>query len=159
MTLSQRAEKAREALFGRYDQLNSLWMRAQEELTKLHIPRPVSYSYRSYKEDYYDPSTQVDFCLGIQKIKGKWGICHAIDHPCDGDYDPEWTPIAECSVEVRVQAAKYVPQLKEAVVKSAETFIATVDEAIGELNNALSLPDEHLQALLAERAKLNGRAK
>ncbi len=134
-------------------------MQAEEELTKLHIPRPVSYSYRSYDEDYCDPSTRINFCLGIQKIKGDWRICHAIDHPCDGDYDPQWTPITECSVEVRVQAAKYLPQLKEAVVKSAETFIPKVDEAIGELKKALSLPDEHLQALLAERAKLNGRAR
>jgi hypothetical protein len=34
-----------------------------------------------------------------------------------------------------------------------------VDGAIDGLRGALSQPDEHLQALLAERAQLNGKAQ
>jgi hypothetical protein len=161
MTLTDRAEKARETLFGRYDQLNALWLRAEEELTKFHIPRPVSYPYLKYEEDYQNPLSEVNHCLGVQRIKGKWRVCHAFDYPYRGypEFEPTWTPITDCSVEIRVQAAKHIPQLREAVVKSAEGFIPKVDEAIKELRNALNLPHEHLQALLAERAKLNGKAK
>ena len=69
-----------------------------------------------------------------------------------------WTPITECSVETRVEAAKHLAELREAIVKSAEDFVPVVDGAIEELKKALSVPDEHLMALLAERTKLNGNS-
>jgi hypothetical protein len=161
MTLTDRANQARETLFGRYDQLNALWLQAEEQLAKLHIPRPVCHVYLSYEEDHERRESQVEYCLGLQKVKGKWTICHAIHYPFYGhpDDEPEWIPITDCSAEVRVRAAKHLPQLREAVVKSAEDFIPKVDEAIHHLRTALNVPDEHLQALLAERAKLNGKAK
>jgi hypothetical protein len=160
MTLSQRAQTARDALLGRYDQLNSLWLQAEEQLTRFHIPRPVYFAYRTYERDVGDPSHLINDCLGIQRIKGKWRICHAVDcHPNVDEYNPEWTPIAECSVETRAEAAKYLPQLRERIVETAENFIPVVEKAIAELKKALNVPDEHLKSLLAERAKLNGRAK
>jgi len=158
MTLTERARKVRETLCASYDQLNALWLRAEEELTKLHIPRPVECEYREYLEDPHDDNTLTCQCLGIQKVKGKWRICHAT-YPAysDAELCGGWTPITECSVEIRVQAASHLPELREAVVKSAEDFVPKVGEAIDELKKALDVPDEHLRALLAERAKLNGR--
>jgi len=160
MTLIERARKVRETLCGRYEQLNALWLRAEEELTRLHIPRPVGCDYRQYLDDPHDDNTLICECLGIQKVKGKWRICHAT-YPaysapelCGG-----WTPITECSVETRVRAASHLPKLREAIVKSAENFVPQVDDAIDELKKALNVPDDHLRALLAERAKLNGRGK
>jgi ribosomal protein L32 len=43
VTLNERAEKARTTLFSRYDQLNALWLQAEKELAKLHIPHPVCF--------------------------------------------------------------------------------------------------------------------
>ena len=105
-------------------------------------------------DDDRNPESLVDHCLGVQKINGKWRICHAVYCPFRGgpDYEPTWAPITDCSAEIRVRTAKYLPQLREAVVKSAETFIPKVDEAIDELRRALNVPDEHLQALLLSEA-------
>jgi hypothetical protein len=44
------------------------------------------------------------------------------------------------------------------VVEAAEKFIPRVDQAIAALEKALAA-DSNMAALLAERAKLNGRAK
>ena len=158
MTLTERDRKVRQTLYPRYDELNALWLLAEEELTRFHIPRPVEVKYREYLDDPYDDNTVTYQCLGIQKVKGKWRICHAT-YPAysDAELCGGWTPITECSVETRLQAASHLPELREAVVKSAEDFVPKVDEAIDELKNALNVPDEHLRALLAERAKLNGR--
>jgi len=41
LTLEERAESARAALFNRYDTLNALWLEAEEQLTQFHIPCPV----------------------------------------------------------------------------------------------------------------------
>ncbi len=158
MALIERARQARETLYGRYDQLNALWLQAEEELAKLHIPRPVKYSYHctDYDNGGYDGQY-----LAIQKIKGSWKICHGSfrGHQCEEVEEfSGWTPITDCSVETRVEAANHLAKLQKAIVKSAEDFILEVDEAIDELKKALSVPDEHLRALLAERAKLNGNS-
>jgi hypothetical protein len=63
-----------------------------------------------------------------------------------------------CSGEVRADAAKHLPGLEKAVVESAERFVPKVDEAIKALSEALG-EDGNVAALLAERAKLNGKAK
>jgi hypothetical protein len=164
MTTVERAEEARKALFSRYDQLNDLWLRAEKELAKFHIPRSAEFRYQCYDDHGY-PGELLNEYLGVRKIKGRWRIClGSYTRRTLADDDPDgvndnWTPITDCSAEIRVWAAKHLPQLWEAVVKSAETFIPEVDEAIDKLRKALNVPDEHLRALLAERAKLNGQAK
>jgi len=158
MTLDQRAEIARKELFARYDQLNALWIKAEERLTKYHIPHAVEFNYCSYRIDYNDPSAgeMLDY-LSLQKVKGKWRICFGSCYYL-GPGPSEWTPIVDCSAEIRVNAAKYLPGLETAVVESAERFIPRVDSAIRALIHALAQPD-NLAELLAERAKLNGQAE
>ena len=58
----------------------------------------------------------------------------------------------------RVDAARYLPGLEKSVVETAERFIPRVDSAISALTEALGMPIT-IEALLAERAKLNGKAK
>ncbi len=153
MTLNQRAQKAREELFNRYDALNALWLKAEEEITKLHIPHGVSYVYNDDLNGCY-PSD----CLGVMKIKGKWRICHGSYLPsCEPEPD-DWTPIVECSAVIRVEVVKHLPRLRQAVIEAAEKFIPRVDKAIKNLEKVLAAQDD-MAALLAERAKLNGRAK
>src|SRR5215471_9015545 len=131
MKLEERAEKAREMLFSRYDTLNALWLQAEEQLTQLHVPRPVSHKYAAY-DDGGLPSAITSKYLGLQKVKGKWRICHGIYEEW-WQPGPEWTPITECSAESRVEATKHLDDLRKAVVESAERFIPKVDEAINTL--------------------------
>lgn len=157
MTLEQRAKKVRNELFTRYDQLNALWSKAEAELTKVHIPKPVTFGYDHHPFDDFRPEQGgYTVCLGLQKTKGEWRICYG----CCGDHEPEpdtWTPIVECSAEIRVQAAKHLPGLRKKAVESAEKFVPKVDEAIAALTAALD-PNSNLEELLAERAKLNGQS-
>lgn len=156
-SLDARAEAAQQALFGRYDQLNALWTQGEEQLTRMHIPHSVSYDYSKWMSEdgpYYEYAA-----IALVKIAGKWRICYGTFD----DINPDravWTPIVECSAEVRIDAAKHLPKLREAVVEAAERFIPKVDKAIAELQAALSSEGEgDLKELLAERAKLNGKAK
>jgi len=156
MTLEERARKAREILFSRYDDLNVLWLQAEEQLTQLHVPCPVSHTYAKY-QDQDDPNGALTCkCLGLQKVRGKWRICHSLyEEWCDQHLG--WIPITECSAETRVEAAKHLDDLRKAVVESAERFIPKVDEAINTLAKTVGFSaNAQSRDLLAERAKLNG---
>jgi hypothetical protein len=157
-SLDSRAEKARTALFERYDQLNALWDTAEKQITKFHIPRPVCYEYDSLC--HFDPQFGEEpyggICLGVQKVKGEWRICHGYYHYNDPNDDHDWKPISECSAEIRVSAVDHIAELRQRVVETAEKFIPLVDTAIETLR---SFVDTDIKGLLAERAKLNGRAK
>ncbi|HTU19587.1 MAG TPA: hypothetical protein VMG10_16115 [Gemmataceae bacterium] len=158
MTLNERAQKARDELFVRYDKLNALWLKAEEQLTHLHIPRPAECIYRDYEPDYREPEFRIAECLGLQKIKGKWRICYGEYALLSEPGPSDWTPITDCSAEIREEAAKHFPKLHKAVVESAEKFIPKVDSAIQHLAEALG-DSANLNDLLAERAKLNGQAQ
>ena len=155
MTLEERAESARETLFGRYDELNALWLQAEEQLTKFHIPCFVYCKYDEYQDPADQPGFMTSKYLLLQKIKGKWRICYGLVD--DWDVDHGWTPITECSAHVRVEAARHLDKLREKVVKSAEDFIPKVDEAIKTLAAAVGRTvNIESRDLLSERAKLNG---
>lgn len=159
MTLAQRAIDARTSLFSKYDQLNLLFEAAEQELTRHHVPHAFSHEY-IFREN--EQGNGLVFALGIQKIKGKWRLCHTsywYPHEYyDGDYI--WTPIVECSGEHRIQAAGHIAGLREKLVESLEGAIPKADEAIRNLRSTVAeLKSDDLVKLLAERAKLNGKAK
>jgi hypothetical protein len=162
MSLNQRAEKARKELFARYDQLNALWEKAEERLTRFHVPTAVQTISVDYCDEDGNPDSDPDsgalgFCLGLQKIKGKWRICYG-EYYSPNQREADWQPITECSAEIRVDAVRLLPHLEMAVVESAEKFIPRVDSAIQSLTEALGKPD-NIEDLLAERARLNGKAE
>lgn len=159
MTLAQRAVDARTALFSRYDQLNALFTEAEEELTKHHLPRGVEFSYR---QNFDEQGQGMAYAVGIQKVKGKWRLCHTSYYYPHGYYegDYEWTPLVEAGAETRVHAAGHVAKLKEKIVEELEKFVSETDAAIKQLRASVAeLKNEDLVKLLAERAKLNGKAK
>ncbi|HTU93808.1 MAG TPA: hypothetical protein VMF69_27255 [Gemmataceae bacterium] len=158
MTLEERAQKVRKELFERYDQLNALWLRAEEKLTRKHVPHPVVFPYLEYEPDYREPAFRMVKCLGLQKISGKWRICYGEYASLSEPEPSDWTPITDCSAVIRVEASKHCPKFEKAVVESAEQFIPKVDSAIQQLSEYLGQP-ENLTGLLAERSKLNGGAK
>lgn len=157
LTLNKRAEDARTALFERYDELNALWTQAEEQITKLHIPCGVECFYYSWADDPQTDYENNHFVLGIQKIGGKWRICHGYCCDSGGQEVSDWTAITECSAETRVRAAPHLSKLREEVVMTAERFIPRVDKAINELRESMK-PSADIKDLLAERAKLNGKA-
>ena len=158
MTLDERAQNARDMLFERYDVLNAHWLQVEEQLTAFHIPRSVSYAYKKYPDPDGAEGGMIHKRLGLRKIRGKWRICYCLYY-YDAFPDMEdWTPITECSAEIRVEAARHVEGLREAIVKSAESFISRVDKAISSLATAVGLPTStESQGSLADRAKLNGQ--
>lgn len=132
MTLDHRAHQAREQLFERYDQLNALWQKAEEQFRKNHIPRPVVYEFP--RDPDLTVADELHEYLSLQKIKGEWHICHG------GllEYSPEdldWKPITECSAELRVEMVKHLPGLRQAAVESAEQFVPAVDAAIVQMSD------------------------
>ena len=166
MTLEERAQKARDTLFSRYDVLNALWLNAEGQLTQFHIPCPVYCKYDEHRDPKDGSGAATSKYLSLQKIKGKWRICYGVIYDWDLDpgyaweVDPGWTPITECSAQVRVEAARHLDKLREQVVKSAEDFITEVDEAIDTLAAAVRHSENiERKDLLAERAKLNGHNK
>jgi hypothetical protein len=160
MTLEQRAQSARKHLFERYDQLNVFWLKAEEMLTKkYHIPHTIQFDY-SYPDEceIHQLGHYLCDCLGLEKIKGKWRLCHGQYHINGPQEVEEWTPVVDCSVSTRVAAAKhvYLKGLEEEIVNSSERFGPRVDKAIQELSQFLDRNDD-LAKLLGERAKLNGK--
>ena len=125
--LELRAERARTQLFERYDQLNALWINAEEVIGRFHIPQAVWYEYRTDLQN--SGGIEMGYCLGVVKLNGKWRICHrTYCHLSAKGSDA--TPITECSAEILVKTAEHLPELLDQVVASAEQFIPRVDEAI-----------------------------
>jgi hypothetical protein len=141
-------------LFDRYDRLNSLWEQAEKQLIALHVPRPVRHAYLSYPMSE-NSSAYLNHCLGLQKIKGSWRICYAVDYDYNrADREPDWTPISECSATIRVHAAPHLPGLRSAALASSEKFIPEVDKAIDELAKGIAEAGDP-----ADRFKMNGKAR
>lgn len=144
-------------LFKLYDELNRVWLVLEKKLTENHIPHPICYIYHSYSPDGRSPHAEVHDCLGIQKVKGQWRICH-------GTYDysePEpsvWTPITECSALVRVNVAKHIEGLEDAIAKASERFVPKVEKAIKQIHESL-FKYASIQDLRDERMSLNGKLK
>lgn len=154
-SVSQRAAIARKSLHDRYDELNDLWLRAEEQLAKYHIPIEVDCVYRSW--DVEGTPWSQGKSLGMRKLgNSKWRICFAHWHEGYPEEDLSWIPIVDCPVEIRVEAAEHLNDLREAIVKSSEQFIPKVDAAIAALKEEILAGDDHLKVMLAERARLNG---
>src|SRR5947208_1711218 len=78
LTLAERAQKVRQELFERYDKINALYLQFEERLNrKYHIPHPIQHSYYTYDLEEGNPNAGwASDCLGLDRIKGKWRICH-----------------------------------------------------------------------------------
>ena len=104
------------------------------------------------KHDSYDENMggekvgQYRHGIGFRKHEGKWRLCfmkYYADYIGPQNSDPIiWKPIVECMVEDRVCAAPHIGLLREEIVKSKEDFVPKVEQAIYELEQALSIYDE-----------------
>jgi hypothetical protein len=147
VTVDDRAQKARVELFSRCEKLDEQWLKMEGKFAKLPIPCGVVYVYHSYTVTGPDGSEGcVRDCLGIQSFRGRWRICHCSfcvweDCPPRQESELDWTPIANCSPEVRVEAVQHLAGLGREIVEAAERFIPQVDQAIAKLSQALEADD------------------
>jgi hypothetical protein len=145
-SLEERSRRTAEALAPRYDQLNELWAEAETRLKAMQVPRYVWVVYKREDIEPADPySRSYCECLGLVKARGEWRLClgqfvkdEYNGHPSDPDQPTNWKPIADCSVEERVEAAAHLTALRKEVVVSAEHYISKVDEAVSHLTTALA---------------------
>lgn len=132
--LVERNRTASEQLASRYDLLNEQFIAAESRLKALKPLRPTWVSY-----DHQENEDGFSFweLLGLAKVDGKWRLVHASDHELndDGSGPLNIKPVTECTVEVRISAAKQVRNLHEKIVEQKEKFIPTVEEAIAELKS------------------------
>ncbi|MDZ4818737.1 MAG: hypothetical protein SGJ20_07170 [Planctomycetota bacterium] len=136
MTLLERAHSAQKALFSRYDRLNQLWTEAEKRLTSNHVPHFVTVVCQRWPDIQGEETIEE---IGLVKIKGEWRIGFTEVDGRDTDYlHVSWIPIVDCSAQIRVNCAKHLPKLEQAVVESAEKFIPRVDIAIDELTKFLA---------------------
>jgi hypothetical protein len=161
-TPDDRAQEARDVLSPGDEKLNELWREAEEEITKCRISHGVQNVYRCSEAAFInDSKSQWQDSLGIQRFNGTWRICHRTDGvmllstSCSAPPSERgWTPIADCSPEVRARAARHLAGLlQELDEETAESVCPTVDEAIGFLSRALETARaRHRQPTAASRS-------
>ena len=139
-----RSKAIRVKIGERIDHLTGLWQEIEKRLIALQQPRHV---YHKYKDDNLQPDSERDdgmytcYCIGIAKYAGKWRLC--IGTYCQreqweyGD-NISWCPVTDCSMEDRIEVAKYVGDLEKKIVDTGETMIPKLDEAIRHLDDRLA---------------------
>ena len=156
-TLKSRLLQAKQTLNEWYDALNAAWKEAEDILISINLARNVV--VHLYDEDpgefgpYFPDRDKV---LDPNSIKSDgwshylaftnrgaepWHICYVsvpTDLEWDNPYAGEWKPILECSAQIRMEAAAYLPKLLLAVVEEAEKLGSDVEGAVGLLKEAVA---------------------
>jgi len=109
----------------RYTKLNEVWADAEADLKQFPIPH--------YVEVIADDHDSWCSYLGFVKVKGAWRICWGSLHQQDPEQDYGWTPVGECTLDVRLKAVQHFVPLREKVRTAAEKTVAEVDDAISTL--------------------------
>src|SRR5438045_3121189 len=92
-------------LFDRYDRLNALIEKEEQELTSRHIPHDVEFCYYSPLGEAEDNSMAL--AIGVTEVNGKLRLCHQESHYEKGIF---WTPLVDCLPHVRVNVARFIPK-------------------------------------------------
>ncbi|MFO0821529.1 MAG: hypothetical protein U0792_00030 [Gemmataceae bacterium] len=133
-----RKRQVAEALNARYKELNKLWEQAEADLKELPIPVDVQIVYKSVDADSERPGeAQIHYHLGFCRSKGGWRICFDTSHDNFPQYDFDWKPITECSVDIRLEAVPHIGTLRDKVLKAAEECVPTLDKAIADLRSTM----------------------
>ena len=134
---TQHEQQIIEALTGRYDQIEALWNKAEEDLKRFRIPHAVEHCYASDYEGY-----PTHYSLVWMRYGKGWRICHEVrtayseideKHPDEC----EWKPIIECSLDVRLAMIPHFEALRKKVIEAAEKAVPTLDEAISSFRKIL----------------------
>lgn len=122
-----------------FAQVNSNWEKVESYLKAKGVLHSVEHSFGQL-EKWLDPGTCDTFgdrLIGIQRVKGKWRVCYGTFYYCDPNGETDWTPITECSMEIRIELLEHVPKLFEALVVANEKYIPTLEKAVEKSNEVL----------------------
>lgn len=117
----------RQAMQGRYDQLNALWQQAESEIKSYLCPRAVGLMVDAENREYF----------GWQRVKGSWRICFGEGQPGSDSGVIAWKPVLDCEVSVRVDMIPHYPTLRDHVVKECHNSLNELDDAIANMEAAL----------------------
>ena len=141
----EREVKIIAALAGRYDQLDALWQHAEEDLRRFRLHNPVQTapfkSFPLFDNDYEERGPRQYHMLGFLRCGKNWRICYGVYHdPVNGpDEEPHWTPISDCSVDLRVEVIPVFEELRKKVVETAEQSVPKLDKALEKFREILDL--------------------
>ena len=128
--LAERSEVASKKLAERFDLLNQALTLAEKKLKGLKPPSAVWVYYNWFCEDEMRGGPSSCETLGITKINNEWRLAHGNDHDQNDDGPFNITPLSECAVETRVEAASELPRLHTRIIEIKEAFIPQVDKAV-----------------------------
>ncbi|MFU7559530.1 hypothetical protein ACMFWY_12715 [Roseiconus sp. JC912] len=134
MTVDERNDELNEALANRLQQLNAAIEQHEKRFKAMKLARDAKHIYRSHsiEDDHRNCIGEVNWYVGMIKLKGGWRLCYALDHE-HYNYPDEtisWKPLVECSIEERIDAVPHIGVLREAIVKSKESLVPELEKAI-----------------------------
>jgi hypothetical protein len=137
----EREQQIIKALKGRYDEIEALWTKAEEDLKRFRIPHRVEHCYDSNYDCGGYPEHRA---LWWARYGKGWRIVHevriAYSEIDDGrpDESCEWKPITECPLDVRLSMISEFENLRRKVIEAAEKAVPTLDEAISSFHKILN---------------------
>ena len=136
--LRERNLKVAETLAEKLKTLNTQWSAIEKKLKEMQVPR---YAYVRYNEHDLFTNGMGSPCgwevLGLVRYGGEWRLCHGNDNEIE-EGPPSWKPLAECSLEERVEAADHIDSLRLEIIQSAEKYVSKVETASAKLSSVLS---------------------
>ena len=129
--LKKRNHEALSEVAPLFDQLNAAWEKIEDFFRSQGILAPTYISYAPLEcwHNSVEPETVGELVLGIEKIKGKWRICHSAYDYRQGEVGT-WTPVSDCSTELRTELLDHVGKLFEKLVESNEKYVPEVQKAV-----------------------------
>jgi hypothetical protein len=134
---------ASDPLLARYDELNALWNKAEEDFSAMRVPHCVPHEVRrvSYgpPEENCPPHDVVTF-LQWDRYNNQWRIlvAHHVYYDTGGDEAGDVKPVAESPMDVRVKMAAHLGELRRKMKDAREAYIPEVAEAIAQMKQALA---------------------
>ncbi len=133
-----REQQLIKSLTDRYDEIESLWTNAEEDLKQFRIPRSVEHCY----ESDYDHGIPMHFSLSWTRYGKSWRICHeqrtSYSEVDEGRQDEvEWKPIIECPLDLRLHMIREFEKLRTKVIDAAQKAVPELDDAISQFRHIL----------------------
>lgn len=119
-----------------FDELNQAWEKIENFFRSQGILQPAHFAYAKVYEFDHAQEPIGENLIAIEKLGGKWRICHGYFHYPAAEYG-DWTPISECSVDRRVLLLDHVASLFESLVESNEKYVPEIEKAVAKSQSVL----------------------
>ncbi len=157
MSLDDKNKQLNDAVNSRLSQLQAVIERHEQALKAMTIHRDTSCTYRT--DELVDQENGLYACIyfriGMVKYGGSWRLCHDVMEERSGPDDgPEWRPLVDSPVQVRIEAIAHIDKLRAAIVAEKESLLPELEMAIAVAVNALD--DYPLQPTPRKTQKSSG---